>query len=135
MKCDLCLLRDPGPILAPFTKYSLFAQFYSINDEDDNIDDEQRVKVSPGGTSFQVVMSLGCDWLRMGPTSEAQVSPALQARAPSKERLIQEAEYCWLKSMASSPGPTCAHTHARMHTHTVVLDFDVLKVHCVVVES
>ena len=52
-------------------------------------------------------MSLGCDWLRTGPTSDAQVSPALQAMAPSRERHIQEAEYCLLKSMGISPGPTC----------------------------
>lgn len=62
---------------------------------------------SPAGTSFQVVMSLGCDWLRTGPTSDAQVSPVLQAMAPSRERHIQEAEYCLPKSMGISPGPTC----------------------------
>lgn len=61
---------------------------------------------SPAGTSFQVVMSLGFDWLRTGPTSEAQVSPQLQASAPSRERHIQEAVYCLLKSMGISPGPT-----------------------------
>lgn len=67
--------------------------------------------ISPAGTSFQVVMSLGCDWLRTGPTSDAQVSPVLQARAPSRERHIQEAEYCLLKSMGISPGPTWDTTH------------------------
>ncbi|TNN50672.1 hypothetical protein EYF80_039122 [Liparis tanakae] len=61
---------------------------------------------SPAGTSSQVVMSLGCDWLRTGPTSDAQVSPQLQASAPSSERHIQEAVYCRLKSTAISPGPT-----------------------------
>lgn len=61
---------------------------------------------SPVGTSFQVVMSLGFDRLRTGPTSDAQVSPVLHASAPSRERHIQEAEYCLLKSMGISPGPT-----------------------------
>lgn len=62
--------------------------------------------LSPAGTSFQVVMSRGCDWLRTGPTSDAQVSPLLQASAPTRERHIQEAEYCLPKSMGISPGPT-----------------------------
>lgn len=61
---------------------------------------------SPVGTSSQVVMSLGRDWLRTGPTSEAQVSPVLQASVPSRDRHIQEAEYCFPKSMGISPGPT-----------------------------
>lgn len=61
---------------------------------------------APAGTSSQVVMSRGRDWLRTGPTSEAQVSPLLQARAPSRARHIQEAEYCFPKSMGVSPGPT-----------------------------
>lgn len=65
------------------------------------------VSDSPAGTSFHVVISRGCDWLRTGPTSEAQVSPLLQAKAPSRDRHIQEAEYCLPKSMAISPGPTC----------------------------
>lgn len=51
-------------------------------------------------------MSLGCDWLRTGPTSDAQVSPAQQASAPSRDRHIQEAEYCFPKSTGISPGPT-----------------------------
>lgn len=67
----------------------------------------EQVDLSPAGTSSQVVMSLGCDWLRTGPTSDAQVSPVLHASAPSSDRHIQEAEYCFPKSMGISPGPTC----------------------------
>jgi len=70
---------------------------------------------SPAGTSSQVVMSLGCDWLRTGPTSDAQVSPQLQASAPSSERHIQEAVYCLLKSTAISPGPTWGHSRHFIH--------------------
>lgn len=60
-------------------------------------------------------MSLGRDGLRTGPTSEAQVSPALHASAPSSDRHIHDAVYCRPKSMAISPGPTC---HRENH-HTL----------------
>lgn len=59
----------------------------------------------PGGTSLHEVMSLGVLLLRTGPTSEAQVSPVLQARAPNRDKHIHEAEYCFTKSTGISPGP------------------------------
>uniref|UniRef100_A0A9J8D6N2 Gypsy retrotransposon integrase-like protein 1 n=1 Tax=Cyprinus carpio carpio TaxID=630221 RepID=A0A9J8D6N2_CYPCA len=43
-------------------------------------------------------MSLGFLLLSTGPTSEAQVSPVLQARAPKSDKHIHEAEYCFPKS-------------------------------------
>lgn len=39
------------------------------------------------------------------PISEAQVSPAQQAKAPNNDRHIQDAVYCLEKSTGISPGP------------------------------
>lgn len=65
----------------------------------------RRDNTLPTGTCSQVVINLGLLLLITLPISEAHVSPAEHAKAPRRDKHIQDAVYSFEKSIGISPGP------------------------------
>lgn len=92
---DICVSRpEKGISLAAHHPFK-YRRFLKIKGE---------IQTLPTGTFSQVVIRRG-SWLMTVPISEAHVSPAQEAKAPSSDKHIQDAVYCLEKSTGISPGP------------------------------